>query len=143
MKNVAKPAHIQLNAIKQTLANFENGASLEEIILATGLEIELRTFQRRMAILKEKGEITVSGDTRSTRYHLVKEKSPTGVSEPAEPYGKIEQVLPLSDASREIIAAISLPLGRRTPVGYNREYLGKYRPNMRNNDSKSWAIRAA
>ena len=130
MKNVAKPAHIQLNAIKQALANFENGASLEEIILATGLNIELRTFQRRMAILKEKGEIIVSGDTRSTRYHLVKEKAQTGVSEPAEPYGKMEHVLPLSDASRQIIAAISLPVAMRTPVGYNREFLEKYRPNI-------------
>jgi Fic family protein len=130
MKNVAKPAHIQLNAIKQALANFENGASLEEIILATGLNIELRTFQRRMAILKEKGEIIVSGDTRSTRYHLVKEKAQTGVSEPAEPYGKMEHVLPLSDASRQIIAAISLPMAMRTPVGYNREFLEKYRPNI-------------
>jgi Fic family protein len=60
----------------------------------------------------------------------VKEKAQTGVSEPAEPYGKMEHVLPLSDASRQIIAAISLPMAMRTPVGYNREFLEKYRPNI-------------
>lgn len=130
MKNSAKQVNIQLQIIKKALEGFEDGASLEEIIIATGLDIELRTFQRRMAILKEKGEIIVSGDTRSTRYHLVNTNMEPGVSEPAEPYSKMEHVLPLSTASRQIIAAISLPLALRTPVGYNREYLENYRPNI-------------
>jgi hypothetical protein len=130
MKNIAKQVHIQLNAIKQALAGFENGASLEEIITAAGLDMELRTFQRRMAILKEQGEITVSGDTRSTRYHLAEAKIPEGFSEPDEDYDKTGPLIPLSGASRKIIAAISLPVARRTPVGYNREFLEKYRPNI-------------
>lgn len=130
MKNNTPDLKKQLEAIKRILKGFSDGASIEEIKVATGLNIELRTLQRRLAKLKEKGEITVSGDTRSTRYHLVEEIGFVSFNEPRIAYGQTGQSLPLSNASREIIAAISQPVASRKPVGYNREFLEFYRPNI-------------
>jgi Fic family protein len=127
---MAKQINEQLQAIKSVLNGFSEGASIEELMAVSRLQIELRTFQRRLAHLKEQGEIYVSGDTRSTRYHVTNVLPNNVVSEPNEPYGETNPPLPLSAASRKIMAAISLPLARRKPVGYNQQFLERYRPNI-------------
>jgi hypothetical protein len=42
-------------------SSFEQGASIEEIKAASGLNIELRTLQRRLADLKKSGFVKTSG----------------------------------------------------------------------------------
>ncbi len=130
MKYTAHQIKHQLQVIKSVLNGFAWGASLEEVMAVSRLPIELRTFQRRLAHLKEQGDIYVSGDTRSTRYHLAVSIPMNVVNEAEEAYGDHPHTaIPLSATGRQIMAAISMPLSRRTPVGYNRQFLEIYQPN--------------
>jgi hypothetical protein len=119
----------QMNSIKAVLATFKLGASIEEIMKATGLGLELRTLQRRLAKLKERDLITTSGDTRSTKYHIVEPDNFSMVREPQEPWIKAPPAIPLTEISQEIISLIDRPENQRKPVGYQRDFLEGYRPN--------------
>lgn len=117
----------QIDAIIKVLSPRVAGASIEEIKTAPGLEIEIRTLQRRLAELIKLGYVTTTGDKRSTRYYYnLKDTVGSWVEEPQERY----HTLPLSEKSLEIISLITLPLQRRKPVGYNREFLEQYKPNV-------------
>jgi hypothetical protein len=63
--------HHELEILKNALKQFSEGASPDEIRRASGLDIPLRTLQRRLASLLEQGEVWISGHTRSRRYHLI------------------------------------------------------------------------
>src|SRR5437899_2831172 len=92
-------------AIKNALASFEDGASIEEIRAASGLHITIRTLQRHLAELIQAGIIVPSGHTRSTRYHLAQPgRTETGmVREDNAPYGN--DLLPLGTESKKIRSA--------------------------------------
>ncbi|HEY8894013.1 MAG TPA: Fic family protein [Niastella sp.] len=120
----------QIEAIIHVLSRFDYGVSIEEIKAMPGIDIELRTLQRRLAELKKLGFITTSGDKRSTRYHYTR---PLSIVEEGEvKYDTLQNsnLLPLSKEGHLIRSFISLPLERRKPVGYNRTFLESYRPNV-------------
>ena len=120
----------QIDAILHAFGLLEGGAAIEEIKASSGLDIEIRTLQRRLAELKKLGFVKTSGDKRSTRYHSAMPRvgwSGAIVEEPAQPYSNS---MLLSEKSQEIRSLISLPIQRRKPVGYNREFLERYRPNI-------------
>jgi len=120
-------ASIQAEAIKEALKQLgSKGATLEEIKRTIKLEIPHRTLQRRLEYLRNTGTVTSSGDTRSTRYYLV--ASAVKVDE-TETNGS---VLPLSEESRHILSLVYRPDQQRVPVGYNRELLELYQPNVTN-----------
>jgi hypothetical protein len=124
MKKYSQKINQELEVIKNTLTNL-NGARVEEIKDTSGLKIELRTLQRRMADLKNQGIVKSYGEKRATRYYLA---IPPGfvAYEPEETY----RTLQLSDASRELLAMVSLPVQQRKPIGYNADFLESYRPNI-------------
>lgn len=118
----------ELEIIKTALQKFPAGASAEDIINASGLAIELRTLQRRLETLLEKQQVLRTGSRRLARYHLA------GVEfmlyDEALPYvAHTRPSIPLSTESKEILALLSRPFGRRAPVGYNRAFADHYRPN--------------
>ena len=115
----------ELEIIQQTLARFPQGASLQEVKEASGLDIETRSLQRRMDKLKEEGLISVSGNTRATLYHLSKRETaaPPVIEDDSEE-------IPLSPEGRQIKELVSRPVNQRTPVGYHIEFLTSYRPNI-------------
>lgn len=124
MTDKEKKVFEELEAIRNALRQFPDGASVEDIKLASGLSLELRTLQRRLEKLQEQDEIYTSGSKRSTRYHLKphhQEKEPDTTS---------NTVIPLSKGAKAIHAAVSKPLEQRTPVGFNRALLENYRPNV-------------
>lgn len=117
----------QIDAIIKILSPRVAGASIEELRTTPGLEIEIRTLQRRLAELIKSGYVRTTGDKRSTRYYYnLKDTVGSWVEEPQERY----HTLPVSEKSQEIISLITLPLQRRKPVGYNREFLERYKPNV-------------
>ncbi|HEX9503496.1 MAG TPA: Fic family protein [Patescibacteria group bacterium] len=117
----------QINAIKDVLRQSAlKGATLEEIQSTIKVEIPHRTLQRRLEYLRNAGAVTSSGDTRSTRYYLA--TSPIKVEET----GTNGSVLPLSEEGQHILSLVYLPEQQRTPVGYNREFLELYQPNITN-----------
>lgn len=103
------------------------GASIEEIRNTPGLDIEIRTLQRRLAELIKSGLVSSTGDRRSTRYHY---NTPITVGSWAEEPQVRYSSLPLSEKGEEIYSLITLPLQRRKTVGYNREFLESYKPNI-------------
>lgn len=119
----------QNEAILKALSSMDKGASIEDIRAALDPDLELRTLQRRLAELRASGEIRVAGDKRATRYyyllpptmHLMTDIERTPIS---------KAMPPLSAACQEIRSLVSLPENRRKPVGYNREFLESYRPNI-------------
>ncbi len=119
-----KKTNDQLEAIKGALRQFPDGAAIEDIKAASGLELELRTLQRRLEKLQEIGQIFTSGNKRSTRYYLTKEI----VEEQSK--AAIAPAIPLSDAGKAILASVSAPIETRRPVGFNRAFLEGYRPNV-------------
>jgi Fic family protein len=113
----------QLNIILQVMQQFPHGATSEEIKVATGLDIELRTLQRRLEKLVEKGDLKLSGTKRTAKYLLV---LPAVVAEkPKSSFGEIT----LSVRSREILQLLSIPPGERSAATYNRAFVDNYNPN--------------
>lgn len=117
----------QIDAIIKILRPIEAGISIEEIRSTPGLDIEIRTLQRRMADLIKLGLVQTIGDKRSTRYYYNKPVTVgSWVEEPQVRY----HTLSLSEKSQEIRSLITLPIQRRKHVGYNREFLEQYKPNI-------------
>lgn len=112
----------QIEAIKTALEQFKEGASIEEIKNALNFEIELRTLQRRLDRLIQNGIIARSGLSRATIYMLVKQE--------AQKDRATGDLIPLSNEGKQIREVVTLPIQRRRPVGYSREFLGSYRPNI-------------
>ncbi len=101
-------------SILQLIQHCPKGASLEEILQGLTPPIPRRTLQRYLAFLTLEGRLNALGKARARRYHL-----PT----------IIEQLIPLSSTAWSIQTHVRQPIQARRPVGYNREFLDKYRPN--------------
>lgn len=116
----------QIDAIKTALKQFENeGVSIEKIKGALPIEIPHRTLQRRLEQMRQKGIVKTRGAARSTLYHLVEESS-----KQPEAIGKTESPISLSTESKKVLSLVSRPDQQRTPVGYHREFLELYEPNV-------------
>ena len=127
-ENMSKSIAQELEIIKEALKSFPHGASIEDVKAAIGLDIGLRTLQRRFDALQEQGYVRRSGQFRGARYHLVSPAAAkTGSGSPEAPGAP---VLPLSDAGKEIRNIVTQPEGSRHPIGYNRDFLNSYRPNI-------------
>ena len=124
VKNSSQNIKKELEALLNTLTQFHEGASIEELKQASGLDIELRTLQRRLAQLQEQGDVTVSGNTRSRRYHLADTDK-----ENRKEYTEKDVLLPLAQQGKKILSLVSRPIQQRDPVGYNLEFLRQYQPN--------------
>ncbi len=111
------------NAIKTALKSFPEGAFIENIIKKASLDyLPRRTLQRRLAKLREIGEIEVKGKTRGVRYFLAKVVA-------ALPTESIENRIPLSKEGKDVLQVVKQPLQKRNPVGYNQLFINNYRPN--------------
>ncbi|MBN8857813.1 MAG: Fic family protein [Sphingobacteriales bacterium] len=117
----------ELEVIKTVLQQFPEGASAGDII-GSGLDIELRTLQRRLETLIEEQQVRRTGARRLARYHLGDTQNILYDEE--VPYVANQGTsIPLSNQSKEILAILSKPFNRRAPVGYNRVFADQYRPN--------------
>ena len=117
----------QLKLIMEAILQFDAGATIEEIKKATGLNIELRTFQRRLEKLIITGKLKQSGIKRSARYSLVQPF--------LHPLNSLQHNssipdITLSPESLEILNILSTPYEQRPLIGYNRSFLDKYQPNI-------------
>ena len=94
-----------------------NGTSLEELLRALDGEVTRQTLQRRLSALVRIGRIISQGAGPSTIYLLPK------AAEEEENYVR------LAPSGLEVRQLVRRPQSERTPVGYNRAFLSKYRPN--------------
>jgi len=114
-----------LQLISNLLEGFPNGASFEQIYKSLKDKLTERTLRRRLDTLQEQGVVRVTGQTRSTQYHLVAREVQTPVTATATEEVKVL----LSSEGNSIRHLISQPLGNRPPTTYNQEFLRSYEPN--------------
>ena len=108
-----------LNSI-QTRAS---GPTLSELLAQHPL-VKRRTAQRWISQWIAEKQISVTGEGRARRYWPA-----TKAHAHAEP-NHFPPHIPLSADSRDILAYVDQPLERRTPVGYQRDFLDAYEPNI-------------
>ena len=109
----------QIEAILELLQ--EKGLSIEQIEENLNFSIERRTLQRRLKELKESNRLLTKGEARSTRYFPKVKKYENEAS---------EDLIPLSIEGKKILKLISLSEIQRIPVGYNKQFLENYLPNI-------------
>lgn len=96
-------------------------------LLALHPDISRRTTQRWISQLISKGRIAAIGDGRARRYLAAK----TSVTQACVTEQDVfPACLPLSADSRDIAAYVDQPMEARKPVGYQREFLDAYQPNV-------------
>jgi len=109
----------QIEAILELLQ--EQGLSIEQIEENLNFSIERRTLQRRLKELKESNRLLTKGEARSTRYFPKVKKYENEAS---------DDLIPLSIEGKKILKLISLSEIQRIPVGYNKQFLENYLPNI-------------
>ncbi|MFQ5644032.1 MAG: Fic family protein [Thiogranum sp.] len=123
----------ELEAVLRAVAQFPEGASVEDIGGVLEITLPRRTLQRRLALLVEKKQLNVMGRGRGSRYRL-----PSGDSEVRPAAGKltvtghaaqVEVYIAISPEGEDIKQAVRAPIQQRHPAGYNQAFLNDYRPN--------------
>ncbi|CAG2161102.1 hypothetical protein LMG26411_08000 [Cupriavidus numazuensis] len=115
-------AHALLESIRKASA----GLMLNEL-LAQHPDVARRTAQRWISQWIDGGQIRAIGEGRARRYFVAKT---TEVATTATDRDRFPGYIPLSADSRDIVAYIDQPQEARKPVGYQRDFLDAYQPNV-------------
>ena len=127
-------ASTELEDLIEVVGEFPEGASTDEIAHAPGIDLSRRTLQRRLAALVESERLILEGRGRGSRYRLpqpVAKRIVLGKVAMGELTGGMRvsigiAVSPEGDSVRQSVGA---PIQARRPVGYDRTFLDRYRPN--------------
>ena len=102
------------------MAQFPDGASAAQITGALAEPGARRTLQYRLRALVDAGRLRFTGDGRAARYHHGDEI--IAQPDPAD-------IVPISPEGSAVLAYVRQPVAVRQPVGYERSFLDRYRPN--------------
>lgn len=109
-----------LQAIEAAVAQFPDGASAAQITGALAEPGARRTLQYRLRALVDAGRLRLTGDGRAARYHhgdeIIVQPDPA-------------DIVPISPEGSAVLAYVRQPVAVRQPVGYERNFLDRYRPN--------------
>lgn len=124
-------AQPELDLLVRIVESHPQGISAEEILAASKLGLQRRSFQRRLSALVEAGRIRAEGKTRGVRYFpaggkpAVSHGAETVANKPTE----AETYVPISPEGEAIKAYVRQPRHLRKPVVYRTEFLEQYHPN--------------
>jgi hypothetical protein len=125
------PARIpeeSLAAIESAVAQRPEGASFGDIAEALPEGLADRTLQYRLRYLVNNGRLIKEGEGRRwTKYRVPEPQAAATAPAPAK---EGEEAVPLSPAGIEIRRYLSQSIAARKPVGYDRQFLDSYRPNV-------------
>jgi hypothetical protein len=113
-----------LVAIEDAVRRHPNGVSAPEILRALVTPIPSRTLQYRLKHLVTRNRLIMDGEGRWARYRMPDAPKVAAAWEDAD-----EPIIPLSEAGTAIRAYVRQALENRKPVGYDRNFLDRYRPN--------------
>lgn len=102
------------------MAQFPDGASAAQITGALAEPGARRTLQYRLRALVDAGRLRLTGDGRAARYHHGDEN----IAQPGP-----ADIVPISPEGSAVLAYVRQPVAVRQPVGYERSFLDRYRPN--------------
>lgn len=114
------------SALLQSVQSSANGLTLAEL-LAQHPDLARRSVQRWMGQWAARGLVTANGDGRARRYGAPAHSATVNATLPAD---RFPPTIPLSEDSRDILAYVDQPLQARKPVGYQRDFLDAYQPNV-------------
>src|SRR6266705_5938696 len=116
--------------IEEVVRRHPDGVTFKEIADELKTEIPPRTLQYRLRYLVNEKRLVAEGDRRWRKYRVRKDERievPTGTLE-FEP--QIAKSFSLSSVAIKIQKYLQQPTAAGKPVGYNREFLESYRPNV-------------
>ncbi|HRK56267.1 MAG TPA: Fic family protein [Burkholderiaceae bacterium] len=105
----------------------ENGLTLTELLTGHP-DMARRTAQRLIATLIHSGQIIALGEGRARRYFGA--STPMVADTSTAKADRFPAFIPLSADSQDILLYIDQPAQARKPVGYQRDFLDAYRPNV-------------
>ncbi len=114
-----------LAAIEDVVSRHPKGASAPEILRALTTPIPSRTLQYRLKHLVTRNRLIMDGEGRWARYRM----PDAAIGAPAREDAN-ESVIPLSEAGTAIRDYVRQAPEARKPVGYDRKFLDRYRPNV-------------
>lgn len=109
--------------ITKILFESQQALSFSQIKERTGIDINDKTLLRRLNKLIAKKIVEKIGKTKGVTYRLV------SINENDKEFSEVEQVS-LSFQSKDILLLINKPETGRNPIGYNRDFLESYEPNV-------------
>ncbi len=113
-----------LAAIEDAVRRNPHGMSGPEILHLLPMPVPLRTLQYRLKYLVTRNRLVMDGEGRWARYRMPNVATDTGARKATD-----EPVVPLSEAGAEIRDYVRQAPEARKPVGYDRKFLDRYRPN--------------
>jgi Fic family protein len=122
----------ELDLIEQTISESSSGvgvSALEASLIVRGHPMPRRTLQRRLDGLLAAKRIVSEGGSRSIVYKRASRETFT-ILPAFVGSGHGEAYVPLSAMGLQLREAIRKPLIERKPVGYDRSFLERYRPNQ-------------
>ena len=114
-----------LAAIEEVIRLQPGGVSAPEILRALPVQIRQRTLQYRLNRLVSTHRITLEGKGRWARYRPAFETTVATATGEDQAFA-----IPLSERSKLVRAYVRQAPVARKPVGYNRDFLDRYRPNL-------------
>ncbi|TXT37280.1 MAG: filamentation induced by cAMP protein fic [Comamonadaceae bacterium] len=114
------------NPLLQSIQSAPSGLTLTEL-LAQHPTVARRTVQRWLSQWVAAGQIATQGEGRARRYLPAVARSTSSLGEAGQSFSA---PVSLSADSQDILAYVSQPLQARKPVGYQRDFLDAYQPNI-------------
>ena len=123
----------ELDAILTVVAAHPEGVRIGAIREELPYELPPRTLQRRLALLVEQDRLIADGRGKGRHYRVpltTPERNPVAGRSKVEAHDVV--YVPLSPEAEVVRQAIRAPIQQRHPVGYQRDFLDDYRPNVTN-----------
>ncbi len=114
-----------LAAIEDAVRRHPDGVSAPEVLRTLTTPIPPRTLQYRLKHLVIQNRLIMDGEGRWARYRM-----PDAAIDRAIRKDTDEPVIPLSEVGTSIRDYVRQALEARKPVGYDRKFLDRYRPNI-------------
>ena len=119
-----------LEAIEEAVRRHPGGASAQEVLRALAAPIPLRTLQYRLKSLVTRNRLIMDGEGRWAKYRIPDAAARVPPAEPAAFTEVAEPAISLSGAGTSIRDYVKQAPEVRKPVGYDRTFLDRYRPNV-------------
>jgi len=128
-KRIPEP---ELDAILAVVAAHPQGVQVSAVREGLPYELPPRMLQRRLALLAEQKRLIAEGRGKGRRYRApaVITRSGNLIAGNAAVEARAEVYVPVSAAAQDIRQAVRAPIQKRRPVGYQRDFLDDYRPNV-------------
>lgn len=122
----------ELDAILAVVAAHPDGVQVSAIREGLRYELPPRMLQRRLALLVEQKRLIADGRGKGRRYRAPVTITGKGslIAGSATVEGRGEAYVPISSQAEAIKRAVRAPIQQRQPVGYRRDFLDDYRPNL-------------